>query len=618
MDTSNPMPAQTVAGPPRPVLRTKRGFVYEPAIGPRLKVLLLLIFTVVALLGATGAYLVAIRVLEFVRGLRYENQFSIGMFMVHVVFGVLLVIPFLVFGFTHLATAQHLPNRLEGRLGISVFITGIAVGLTGLALLQLDKMPQLLTGSVSRWIVYGLHVVTPLLAVLLYLLHRHAGPEIKWKWGIGWGVAVGAFVTVMCVMHSFDPRQIGKVGPKEGEKYFEPAKTRTSDGNFIRAEAFMMDDYCLKCHQDIYQGWFHSSHHLSSFNNPPYLFSVRETRKVSLERDGYVRASRWCAGCHDVVPFLSGKFDDPKFDDVKDPTAQAGITCTVCHAITHINSPSGNGDYTIEEPQHYPFAYSKNAFLQWLNNQVVKAKPDFRKATFMKDFMRSAEFCSVCHKVSIPGDLNHYKEHLRGQNHYDTYLLSGVSGVGARSFYYPQQAKTRCADCHMPPRASRDFGSRVLDDSGERKIHNHLFPGANTAVLHLVGLEPGRKDYTERFQETVKAQADFLRGTGPDGKDKPVVIELFGLKDGGTIDGRLMAPLRPELPKLKPGGTYLVEVVIRTLNMGHVFPQGTADSNEIWVDFEARAGGRTIGRSGALSGPEDTGKVDEWAHFVNG
>ena len=89
------------------------------------------------------------------------------------------------------------------------------------------------------------------------------------------------------------------------------------------------------------------------------------------------------------------------------------------------------------------------------------------------------------------------------------------------------------------------------------------------------------------------------------------------MKDGGTIDGRLLAPLRPELPKLKPGGTYLVEVVIRTLNMGHVFPQGTSDSNEIWVDFEARAGGRTIGRSGALSGPDDTGKVDEWAHFVN-
>src|SRR5207237_7763941 len=109
----------------------------------------------------------------------------------------------------------------------------------------------------------------------------------------------------------------------------------------------------------------------------------------------------------------------------------------------------------------------------------------------------------------------------------------------------------------------------------------------------LVGLQPGRKDYTERFQEAVKAQADFLRGTDPDGKDKPVVIELFGLKDGGTIDGRLMALLRPELPKLKPGGTYLVEVVIRTLNMGHGFPQGTSDSNASSVEFEAGAGSLT-------------------------
>src|SRR5207237_8118678 len=114
----------------------------------------------------------------------------------------------------------------------------------------------------------------------------------------------------------------------------------------------------------------------------------------------------------------------------------------------------------------------------------------------------------------------------------------------------------------------------------------------------LVGLQPGRKDYTERFQEAVKAQADFLRGTDPDGKDKPVVIELFGLKDGGTIDGRLMAPLRPELPRLKPGGTYLVGVVSRTLNMGHVFPQGTSDSNEIGVRVEARDGTRSAGRHG--------------------
>src|SRR5262249_47593395 len=177
--------------------------------------------------------------------------------------------------------------------------------------------------------------------------------------------------------------------------------------------------------------------------------------------------------------------------------------------------------------------------------------------------------------------------------------------------------KTRCAECHMPLKPSRDFGSRDFDNSGERKIHNHLFPGANTGLPHLLSQEPAHKDRAELFQQAVKAQSDFLRGTDPQGKDKPVVIELFALKEGGTIDGRLLAPLRPEFPKLRPGGSYLVEVVIRTLNMGHVFPQGTSDSNEIWVDFEARSGDRTIGRSGALSGPGDSGKVDDWAHFVN-
>src|SRR5438445_5313859 len=98
METSNPTSAQAIAGPAKPMLRTARGLPYEPAIGPRLKVLLFVIFANVALLGASGAYLVAVRLLEWYRGLRYENQFSIGMFMVHVIFGVLIIIPFLVFG----------------------------------------------------------------------------------------------------------------------------------------------------------------------------------------------------------------------------------------------------------------------------------------------------------------------------------------------------------------------------------------------------------------------------------------------------------------------------------------------------------------------------------------
>ncbi len=278
-------------------------------------------------------------------------------------------------------------------------------------------------------------MLSPLAAFWLYVLHRLSGPGFKWRFGVRWGSVVVAMIGLMLILNRADPRKWNAKAPKEGEKYFHPSLARTATGKFINADVLMMNDYCKSCHQDVFKGWFHSAHRFSSFNNKPYLFSVKETRSVAFKRDGNVHASRWCAGCHDVVPFFSGAFDHPKFDDPnydldKDPMAQAGITCTACHAITHVNSTKGNADFVIDEPMHYPFARSNNPFLLWVNKQLVKAKPEFHKKTFLKPLHKSAEFCSTCHKFSLPQELNHYKEFLRGQNHYDTFLLSGVSGHG--------------------------------------------------------------------------------------------------------------------------------------------------------------------------------------------
>src|SRR5206468_5767533 len=143
---------------------------------------------------------------------------------------------------------------------------------------------------------------------------------------------VAAMTLAMIAWKSQDPRGWNRPGPELAEVYFFPSLARTSDGKFMDPKVHNNNDYCLQCHQDAYAGWFHSAHHFSSFNNPAYLPAVEETRKVALERDGNVKASRWCAGCHDPVPFLGGLFDDPHYDIRKHETAQAGITCTVCHA----------------------------------------------------------------------------------------------------------------------------------------------------------------------------------------------------------------------------------------------------------------------------------------------
>jgi tetratricopeptide (TPR) repeat protein len=202
---------------------------------------------------------------------------------------------------------------------------------------------------------------------------------------------------------------------------------------------------------------------------------------------------------------------------------------------------------------------------------------------------------------------------LRGQNHYDTFVLSGA-GNGSRSFYFPDRMQANCNGCHMPTKPSGDFGAKDFDGTGGRKVHNHLFPAANTGLPALLKLDPRYQHLAPGLDEAIRAHAEFL-------KDKQVRIDLFGVKKyrpDGTVDDGSLTVLRPELPPLEPGKTYLIETVVRTLKLGHPFSQGTVDSNEIWVDFEAKdATGKVVGRNGATKNPDDTGPVDEWSHFVN-
>ncbi|TWT76672.1 Tetratricopeptide repeat protein [Planctomycetes bacterium CA13] len=568
---------------------------YVRAVGPRLRKLLYFVFVLVALLFANSGYLATITLMEWWRSETYQDYYYQFMFLAHLAMGLVLILPLVIFGFVHMWNTRNRRNRRALRIGYALFSVSLTVLATGILLMRVSGFD--LKQPFARSVVYWLHVACPLAAVWLYWLHRLVGPKIKWKVGIGFaGVAVASILGLVALQMQ-DPRDWNAVGPESGTEYFLPSFSRTASGNFIPAKTLMQDQYCLKCHEDVHKQWADSVHRFSSFNNPPYLASVMDTRAVSLERDGNVKGTRFCAGCHDPVPFFSGAFDDPDFDMLDHVTAKAGITCTVCHAITNVNSVRGNGDYTIEEPLHYPFAYSENAAFQWINNQLVKAKPSFHKKTFLKPFHKTAEFCSTCHKVHLPYALNHYKEFLRGQNHYDSYLLSGVSGHGARSFYYPKKAEHNCNECHMPLTASNDFGAKDYEGADAMSVHDHLFPSANTGISWL----------RDRAEVTAKHQ-DFLKDN--------LRIDLFALREGVEIDGEKIAPLRPSVPTLKPGSKYLLDAVVRTLNLGHHFTQGTTDSNEVWIDVKVTSGDRLIGRSGEVN-KDAQNEVDPWSHFLN-
>ncbi len=589
------------ARPPRPR--------YRRPVGPRLKVLLAVVLGGFALLVVNSAYLLGVTVTGVP-----ENQFYIWMFLIHLVLGIAIVVPVIVFGIVHIRNTRNRPNRRAIRAGYALFACAIALFVSGFALTRMD-IPFLgvrldVNHPTIRGAAYWIHVLAPVAVMWLFILHRLAGRRIRWKVGLGWAGVATAAAAGGVVLHGMDPRDLPwaeeRGTPADGEQYFHPSLARTATGDFIPAHVLKNDQYCLTCHEDVHDSWSHSVHKWASFNNPAYAFSVRNTRQVAHARDGDTNAARFCAGCHDPVPFFAGEFDDPRWDDphydvATDPLGEAGITCTVCHSISHVNSVRGNADYVIEEPVHYPFAYSDAPLLQWVNRQLVKAKPEFHRTTFLKPVHRTTEFCGTCHKVHLPEELNDYKW-LRGQNHHDSFWLSGVSGHSVSSFYYPAQAEQNCNQCHMQRRPAGDGANFAADygEDGTWTVLDHQFPSANTAIPHLV------RHLLDDPDAAIEAHRAFTEDS--------LRLDVFALRRGGTIDGELVAPLGSGATELVPGETYLMDVVIRTLTLGHHFTQGTADSNQIWLDVEVLDGDRVIGRSGGM---DERRRVDPWSHFVN-
>ena len=399
---------------------------------------------------------------------------------------------------------------------------------------------------------------------------------------------------------------------------FFPSSVRTNTGHRLESEFFMRSDACERCHSDIFKQWNSSAHHFSSFNNQWYRKSIEYMQDVI-----GVKPSRWCAGCHDPALLFSGKFDTPAREIIDTPEAQAGLGCVMCHSVSKVHSSMGQADYTLEYPTLAKLAANENRLARALHDFLVYVNPEPHRRTFMKPFIRedNGEFCSSCHKVHLDTHVNNYRW-VRGFNDYDNWQASGVSGMGARSFYYPPQS-ARCIDCHMPVVESNDAGN--IDG----KIHSHRFPGANTA-LPTVNRDQEQLDAVTKFLKNGILTVDIFgvsparavaAGTGASTSgDLATTFAVGEEAEAGvatvtTEVAPLIAPLNRVEGEVEPGETYRVDVVVRTRKIGHFFPGGTVDAFDVWLELEAKDdAGRVIFSSGAVS---DNGKgpVDKGAHF---
>lgn len=405
-----------------------------------------------------------------------------------------------------------------------------------------------------------------------------------------------------------------------------PSSARTSDGKPIKSTFFMNSESCQRCHPDIYAQWQSSMHHYASFNNQWY----RKAIEYMQDTIG-IKPSLWCGGCHDHALSIADTMQRYPIRDIENtPAGQNGLGCMSCHAIVHVDSTMGQGGITFEYPKLAELAESHNRFLRFLHDYDVKLDPKPHRAAFLKPFHKdrgqTPDFCSACHKVHLDVPVNHYRW-IRGFDDYDNWQASGVSGQGARSFYYPPKPQ-ECEDCHMPLVRSRDFGNI------NGFVHSHRFAAANTAVPTSYGDETQVAD-VEKFlkgalsidifalaQEPAESTATVsaAANAGPQLASTFAVGEESeqGLSSSLTINAppaKLMAPLGRAPALLHPGEMARVEVVVRTRRLGHFFPGGTVDAFDCWVELQARdSKGRIIFWSGEA---EDGGKgpVDPGAHF---
>ena len=509
-------------------------------------------------------------------------------FLLHVVLGILFVLPSIVFITLHL-------SKMPIRLNWKATGAGIFTAASLLALLS-SGFGLVILGSTwaGRTLIY-IHLVSVVTSMGGFVVHISMKEGLRYRfleWGqsvragsrrmmqhplaltVSAGLAVTLIVGVTAWLASRAPdyTQDLDLNPLSGSEAWLAHEGYLNDDDLNRS------DSCGQagCHPDITAQWAQSAHRFSSFNNPYYTKSV----EALIERSGNDPA-RWCASCHDPLVLFSGRFADEVALDQAHPTAQAGLTCLSCHATIGLRDVKGNGRYVMAAPDEYPFARSEAGSRQWIHNTLLKAKPGPHREAMLKPVHQTQEFCGSCHKVGIPPNINNYRW-KRGQNEYDAWHNSGTSGNVVRSFYLPDEPKN-CVDCHMPLVASDDQGG------ANGLVRSHAFFAANTAL-------PSLNDHPAQLA----GSQDVLRNSAS--------VDVFLV----VVNGRAFGP-EDLMPTLRANDEVKVTVVVRNRGVGHLLPGGTNDSNEMWLELTARdAEGTPVLESGAF---DAQGRVDSTAHF---
>jgi Flp pilus assembly protein TadD len=391
------------------------------------------------------------------------------------------------------------------------------------------------------------------------------------------------------------PRQLSYPAPPLTGP-FAPSNARTANGELIPVSQFFPSTRCMGCHTDTHSGWSQSLHR-NAAREPFY----RESVDILLRTRG-IEATRHCESCHTPVALFSGALskESPRKEAPFTALDDEGVTCSVCHSITEARL-DGTGSFTIRRPALLAREDGTPVYGDITDEQILADVPAHKRAV-MRPLLRTPEFCSTCHKVDAPPELNAYK-HIRGFSAYDEWQQSGASHESVLPFYR-RELRTDCRGCHMPKIES-------LNDRAAKNgmIASHRWQGANTVAPLFYG-QQDQVAVIEKFLSSNVLSADIILSKNETSADVAQAASLRGLQLAQNAGQELA--IEADRLRYRPGDTITTEVVIANRNAAHSFPPEVRDLYEAWVEFEAvDSRGKTIFHSGYV---QPDGTLDPGAH----
>jgi len=524
-------------------------------------------------------------------------------YLLHLFVGIVFSFTLSLFIFYHFRRGIGTRRPGSSILGILTAVAFIMAALTGMHIAVIGQLESM------RWII-DTHILSSTLLIIFLTLHivlhvfilkkenkPHTPlfPSIKTKLTYQYSLIGISICSLLIGVLSFSYNKLPElynnssiIKPYQltyGQDPFSPSETKTATGQFVDERLIGNSDHCGTCHQQITQQW-EQSIHAQAASDPSYQRNI----ELLAEKKG-MPATRYCEGCHAPVPLLSGVLTAGGTLQTHGHMLE-GVSCMSCHGIDSIEHTKGVGSYKFRASQEYIFANRENPLLTKIHNLLIKIQPRLHRQEMSRPSLSKPEMCATCHTQFMEKNINQWGW-VKMMDEYSAWLKSPFSQQSEQTFSHSNA--TRCQDCHFPLVKGTDPSA---NQAGKFVSHRSL--GANTAIPYITNNHE-QLELTKQFLQQSKVRLSL-----------EIPNRKQALRSSKSVD--------PNLVELKetPGYFYLGEnlnfsVVVSNVLVGHDFPGGSTDINEVWLHVIARdTSNRLVFESGQL---DDKLTVDPKAHF---